>query len=130
MRQIRERGAHDAADVDAMMAIEVVIFVRDECVPDDRRNPRDRNPNAVLLVDRRELRAVASEDAGRASGLVVGHAADVGEIASVRSHHAGDGAGREQHEHQQRYEQTAPETTHPATPAGFTSHALRHSRPR
>ena len=90
MRQVGERRAHDAAEIDAVMVVEVVIFVRDDGLLHDERDARERHLDAVLFVDRGQQRAVAREDARRARGLIVGHAADVGQVARVGGDDAGD----------------------------------------
>ncbi len=127
MREVRKRRAHDPADVDAVVVVEIVILVRDERVAHHDRDARDRNPDAVLLVERGEQRSVARVDACRARGLVVGHAADIGKVARVRGHHPRNSTDRKQHEEQRGDADTGPHSAR-ATGALRSPSALWHWR--
>ena len=103
MGYIGECRAYDAFKINAVVVIEVMVFIGDERLADDRGNARERHPDAIFLIDRREQRSVARENPRRARGLIIGHAADVGKVSRIRGNHARDGSDAE------KYDQRGPD---------------------
>lgn len=84
---VRQRRAGDAAEIHAAVAVEALVLARDDGLAHHGWYLRDRHVHAVLVVQAREERAVAREDARGARWLDRRQPADVGQVLTVRREH-------------------------------------------
>ena len=71
VEHVLDRRAHDAARIDARMAVEVLVFGRREGVDDEPRHKRDRHEDAPLARILAEHQAVTRIDARGDGRLIV-----------------------------------------------------------